>query len=255
MSKNIKTNWDYTTLAQYYDLRADYSKKLIANILNKIKCKENYSVADIGAGTAKLTKLLCENNLIVSAVEPNQKMRFYGERNTKKFTNLNWSSGTGEETTLKSNSIYCMFFGSSFNTLDYKKALGEIKRVLIKKGFICLMWNHRNFKNIHQKKIEKIIKSYLPTYNYGDRRYDYKKILKKEKLLSNVQKITESFSIKIKKKDFIKAWKSHGTLRRNCRNSNQFNQIILSISTYVNSIKFDYVNVPYDNIAYIARLK
>ena len=81
-------------------------------------------MADIGAGTAKLTKLLCENNLIVSAVEPNQKMRFYGERNTKKFTNLNWSSGTGEETTLKSNSIYCMFFGSSFNTLDYKKALG-----------------------------------------------------------------------------------------------------------------------------------
>ena len=88
MSKNIKTNWDYTTLAQYYDLRADYSKKLIANILNKIKCKENYSVADIGAGTAKLTKLLCENNLIVSAVEPNQKMKFYGEKNTKKFRYL-----------------------------------------------------------------------------------------------------------------------------------------------------------------------
>ena len=31
--KNIKTNWDYSTLAKYYDLRADYSEKLIIKIL------------------------------------------------------------------------------------------------------------------------------------------------------------------------------------------------------------------------------
>ena len=62
--KNIKTNWDYTTLARHYDLRADYSKILIKKILKKIKCKENYPVADIGAGTGKLTKLLCENKMM-----------------------------------------------------------------------------------------------------------------------------------------------------------------------------------------------
>ena len=80
---NIKTNWDYTDLAQHYDLRADYSKLLIKKILRKIKCQKNYPVADVGAGTAKLTKLLCENNLIVNAIEPNKCMRFYDEKNTK----------------------------------------------------------------------------------------------------------------------------------------------------------------------------
>ena len=78
-NNNIKTNWDYTALAQHYDLRADYSKLLIKKIL-KMKCRHNYPVADIGAGTGKLTKLLCENNLIVNAVEPNKNMRFYGKK-------------------------------------------------------------------------------------------------------------------------------------------------------------------------------
>lgn len=252
---NIKTNWDYTNLAHHYDLRADYSKILIKKILKKIECQKNFPVADIGAGTGKLTKLLCENNLIVSAVEPNKNMRFYGEKNTKNFTNINWSTGTGENTTLKSNSMYCVFFGSSFNTLNYKKTFKEIKRVTIKNGFFCCMWNHRNFKNIHQKEIEKIIKSYLLDYSYGDRRYDYKKMLSKESLLSNVQKITQSFSIRINKKDFIKAWKSHGTLRRNCDSLAQFNKIILSIESYVNSLRGSYIEVPYDNVAYLAQIK
>src|SRR6056300_589673 len=132
--KNIKTNWDYSNLAKHYDLRADYSEKLIKKILKKIKCKKFYPVADIGAGTAKLTKLLCENKLVVSAVEPNLNMRKFGKKNTKMYFNVNWSSGTGENTMLKSNSFYCVFFGSSFNTVNYKTAFKEIKRILIYQG-------------------------------------------------------------------------------------------------------------------------
>lgn len=254
-NNNIKTNWDYTVLAHHYDLRADYSKLLIKKILKKNNCKKNYPVADIGAGTGKLTKLLCENNLIVSAIEPNKNMRFYGQKNTKVFNNVNWSTGKAEDTTLKSNSVYCVFFGSSFNTVNYKKTLKEIKRITIKNGFFCCMWNHRNLKNIHQKEIEKIIRSYLPHYSYGDRRRDYKKMLIKENLFSNVQKIIQSFTLKINKKDFIKAWKSHGTLRRNCKNLTEFTKIILDIEKYVNSLRNDYIKIPYDNVAYIAKLR
>jgi 16S rRNA A1518/A1519 N6-dimethyltransferase RsmA/KsgA/DIM1 with predicted DNA glycosylase/AP lyase activity len=39
-------------------------------------------VTDIGAGTGKLTKLLCRNGLIVNAIEPNKNMSFYGKKNT-----------------------------------------------------------------------------------------------------------------------------------------------------------------------------
>ena len=253
--KNIKTNWDYTKLAKHYDLRADYSEKLINKILKNINCKPNYPVADIGAGTGKLTKLLCKNNLIVSAVEPNKNMSFYGRKNTKLYRNVNWSAGTGEETGLKSNSIYSVFFGSSFNTVNYKKTFKEIKRVLIDNGFFCCMWNHRYLNNIHQKEIEKIIKLNISNYQYGDRRIDYTKLLKKENSLKGVRKISQRFSVKIKKIDFINAWKSHGTLLRNCKNRDQFNRIIKSITIYVEALKKNYVDVPYDNVAYVAQLK
>lgn len=253
--KNIKTKWNYSKLARHYDLRADYSEKLITRILKKINCKRNYPVADIGAGTGKLTKLLCKEKLIVSAVEPNKNMRFYGEKNTKKFHNLNWSSGTGETTFLKSNSIYCIFFGSSFNTVDYRKTFKEIKRVLIKGGYICCLWNHRNLANFHQRKIEMIIKKFIPNFHYGDRRFDYKRLLKEVKLFKNIQKINQKFVVKINKKDFIKAWRSHGTLRKNSKNLSQFKEIIRFIDKYVNSIKGKYIEVPYNNIAFVAKLK
>ena len=252
---NIKTKWDYTSLAKHYDLRADYSEKLINKILKSINCKPNYPVADIGAGTGKLTKMLCKNNLIVSAIEPNKNMSFYGQNNTKSYRNVNWSYGTAEKTGLKSNSMYCVFFGSSFNTVNYKKTFKEIKKILIDKGYFCCMFNHRYLKNSHQKKIEKIIKFHISNYQYGDRRIDYTKLLEMENFLTGVKKITQRFSVKIKKNDFINGWKSHGTLLRNCKNKDQFNRIIKSITIYVNELEKNYLEVPYDNVSYIARLK
>ena len=253
--KNIKTNWDYSKLASHYDQRADYSKKLIKRILIKINCKPFYPVADIGAGTAKLSKLLCNHNLILSAVEPNDNMRNIGIKNTKSYTNISWSTGVGEKTLLRSNSYYCVFFGSSFNTVNYSKTIKEIKRIVIERGYFCCLWNHRNLRDTHQKKIENIIKNFIPMYNYGKRRLNYKKILLKEKAFTNVKKLSTKFVVTINKNDFINAWKSHGTLRKNCQNSNQFHQVINEISTYVSSIKTNYIKVPYETVAYIARLK
>ena len=48
---------------------------------------------------------------------------------------------------------------------------------------------------------------------------------------------------------------SHGTLKRNCRNLNQFNEVIREIKKYVKSLKNENIKVPYDNVAYIAKLK
>ena len=51
---------------------------MIKKVLNDFGCKKNFPVADIGAGTGKLTKQLLKQNLIVSAVEPNLNMRKFG---------------------------------------------------------------------------------------------------------------------------------------------------------------------------------
>ena len=70
---------------------------------------KNFPVADIGAGTGKLTKQLLKQNLIVSAVEPNLNMRKFGIKNCKNFDKINWSAATAENTGLLKK-IYMLFF-------------------------------------------------------------------------------------------------------------------------------------------------
>jgi 16S rRNA A1518/A1519 N6-dimethyltransferase RsmA/KsgA/DIM1 with predicted DNA glycosylase/AP lyase activity len=60
---------DYANRAATYDARADYSRAA----LDKLKPWE--TVADIGAGTGKLTAPLLDRSLTVIAIEPNDAMR------------------------------------------------------------------------------------------------------------------------------------------------------------------------------------
>ncbi len=255
LSKKKLLKWDYSKAAKNYDLRADYSEKLFKKIIKKTSSSKNSLVVDIGAGTGKLTKLLCKNKFKVIAIEPNKSMRFYGKKNLKKYLNIKWKDAKAENTKLKSNIAQCVFFGSSFNVVNHKKTFKEIKRILRNKGFFCFMWNHRNLNNIHQKKIENIVKKNLPNYKYGERRSDYRKILQKEKNFTNIEKLSQKFSVKIKNKNFLKAWRSHETLRKNCKNDREFEKIINEIAAYVNSRLKNYIKVTYDNVAYIGQLK
>ena len=86
-----------------------------------IDCDPSRPVADIGAGTGKLTKELLKHGLSVSSVEPNDAMRAIGIANTKG-KSATWSVGTGEATGLPTGSVYAVFFGSSFNVVDQKPA-------------------------------------------------------------------------------------------------------------------------------------
>ena len=58
-----KIEWDYSSLAKYYDYRADYNIKLLLDLFQKRK--KNIKILEIGAGTGKLTKILL-NTLIIS---------------------------------------------------------------------------------------------------------------------------------------------------------------------------------------------
>ena len=184
-------------------------------------------------------------------------MRNIGIKNINKIKNNNvtWVAGTGEKNFLEDKSYYAVFFGSSFNVLNYGKIFKEIRRILIKDGYFCCMWNHRYLKNKLQKSIEKIIFDEIPNYSYGDRRLNYYRFLKSKPFFKNVKKFSKKFYFEVPKKTFIKAWYSHGTLRKNCKNLKQFRIIIKKISKLVNnSSKKKNLKIPYNTVAYIAQL-
>lgn len=158
---------DFTLLAKHYHNRAAYSEHVLnavlryMNVLDPSKC----DVADIGAGTGKLTQQLLQMGLKVTAVEPNDAMREQGEQCTKDYPAL-WLKGSGEETGLANSSAAWLLMASSFHWTNPTLSLPEFYRVLKPQGYLTVLWNPRALENseLHNR-IEKIINKIVPNLN------------------------------------------------------------------------------------------
>ena len=245
----MKTKWDYSDRAATYDKRANYSNLAINQLLENLKVSDEHLIADIGAGTGKLSIPLLKKNLNVICVEPNKNIREIGISNTERL-NASWIEGTGENTTLDDNSVDFVFFGSSFNVLDQDKALLETKRILKKNGAFACMWNHRDLLDNKQKKIENIIKKFIPQYDYGKRRESPTDIINKSSFFAKVQRIEKNFIVKMSTKDIVEAWESHETLARQAKND--FKKIISEIKKLLENDNFH--DVPYSTKIWYAHL-
>jgi ubiquinone/menaquinone biosynthesis C-methylase UbiE len=246
-----KVTWDYTEHATHYDKRADYSSNAIKNLLKVICCTPSRPVADIGAGTGKLTKELLKHGLTVRSVEPNNAMRTIGIQNTKGKL-ATWSVGTGEATGLSTSSVYAAFFGSSFNVVNQSLALAEVSRILVPEGWFACMWNHRNLDDPIQQQIENIIKSSIPEYSYGSRREDPTNVINTSGYFSATKSIEGSFVWKMLKSDVVVAWKSHATLKRQASSDSLFKSIIEQIANYLDKLPA-VIEVPYTTRIYYAQ--
>jgi ubiquinone/menaquinone biosynthesis C-methylase UbiE len=251
-ASTVKVNWDYTEHAGHYDKRADYSDEAIRKLVAATGCVPHKPVAEVGAGTGKLTKELLKLGLTVKSVEPNDAMRKIGIQNTQG-QSVTWSVGTGEATGLPTSSVHAVFFGSSFNVVDQRAALAEVVRILKPQGWFGCMWNHRNLEDPVQQKIESIIKSRIKDYSYGTRREDPTEIINSSGDFSPAKSLEGTFSWKMSKPDIIIAWKSHATLRRQAGSDAVFNRIIEDISAYLTNMPQE-ISVPYATRIYYAQM-
>jgi len=247
-----KVTWDYTEHASHYDKRADYSYDAITDLVTAMGCAAAKPVADIGAGTGKLTKELLKRGLTVKSVEPNDAMRTIGIQNTKG-RSVTWSVGTGEATGLPTSSVYSAFFGSSFNVVNQNHALSEVTRILVPNGWFACMWNHRDLNDPIQQKMESIIKSFIPAYSYGLRREDPTNTIDASGYFAPTKSSEGSFVWPMPKSDIIVAWKSHATLRRQAGNDFIFDNIIQEISKYMAPLPAT-IDVPYTTRIYFAQM-
>ncbi|MBQ7673914.1 MAG: class I SAM-dependent methyltransferase [Alphaproteobacteria bacterium] len=99
---------DYSKNAEFYKYRPNYSPKAISMLMDYVGAKTNnqeYSVADIGAGTGNLTILLLDKGLSnVTAVEPNYEMRKIGEQVTE--DKAKWGTASRTEHNDRGNFCY-----------------------------------------------------------------------------------------------------------------------------------------------------
>ena len=143
-------------------------------------------------------------------------------------------------------------FGSSFNVCDRPKALEEAARILVPRGWFACMWNHRSLVDPIQEKIESIIKSYISNYGYGTRREDQTSVIENNRLFGPVIHLEAKVVHEQTTGACLEALRSHATLERQA--SKKFEEIIMGIGNYLNSLKRDSIKIPYTTQIWVAQL-
>lgn len=98
-------------------------------------------VADVGAGTGKLTRQLRARHLDVVAVEPVAEMRAELARAVPGVPVL---AGTAERLPLPDSSVDAVLVAQAWHWVDPRQAIGEVARVLSPGGQLGLAWNIRD---------------------------------------------------------------------------------------------------------------
>jgi ubiquinone/menaquinone biosynthesis C-methylase UbiE len=249
----MKTEWDYTTLADAYLKRPDYSDAAIDAMLTIAGANKGDKFCDVGAGVAHLTLMLAARGLDVNAVEPNDAMRANGIKRTASLPNVKWHEGTGEQTGQAARNFDMVTFGSSFNVCDRPVALKETIRILKPRGWFACMWNHRQLEDPIQARIEAIIKEHVASYDYGARRENQTSVIDDSGLFGPVVHLDSRVIHEQSVAECVEAWRSHATLERQAGNA--FAAVVAAIETYLKSLKVEKVQIPYSTNIWIAQAK
>lgn len=247
----MKTEWDYSDLAEAYLKRPDYADAAIDAMISTAGVKSGAQVCDIGAGVAHLTLMHAARGMNVHSVEPNDNMRALGIKRTSDLDNVTWFEGTGEQSGRPAKAYDLVTFGSSFNVVRREEALVETARILKDGGWFACMWNHRDIEETVQRRIEDIIRGHVAEYGYGVRRQDQTEVIAASGLFSDVVRISSDILHQQTKEDCVEAWLSHATLERQA--GDKFHNVVNDIEKYLATLPGDSIEISYQTNIWMAR--
>lgn len=239
---------DFTELAKFYVNRPGYSTVVLECLKNHIfNTAGEGKVADIGAGTGKLTENLAQIGLSGYAVEPNDAMRTEAAKNPWKDVFL-WSAGSAEETGLSDNCVCWALMGSSFHWTDYQKAMKEFYRILVPGGFFTAIWNPRDIESSElHKRIEDVVYAQVPQMKRVSSGKSITTEEMKEKLLSggyfkDILFAEAPHTERMSKERYMNTWKSVNDIQVQAGEEG-FQRILSKIETIIS--EYDEIEVPY----------
>ena len=124
--------------AAYAEHRPVYAAAAVEWALAPVRDRRPPRVADIGAGTGKLTAMLAGLGADVTAVEPDPEM-LAELRQT--MPQVRSEPGRAEELPLADASVDAVLAGQAMHWFDLDRALPEIARVLTPGGVLAGLWN------------------------------------------------------------------------------------------------------------------
>ena len=246
----MKTDWDYTALADAYAKRPDYAGPAIDAMLARAGTVGG-TACDIGAGTAHLARMLAERNWSVLAIEPNPAMRRIGTERTATQRSIRWLEASGEATGQADRAFDLVTFGSSFNVCDRPQALREAARILKPGGWLACLWNHRRLDDPLQHRIEQLIREQVPSFVHGARRETQAPVIAASGFFEPAQTIEAAFTHTQSIADCVEAWRSHATLARQA--GGRFQEVVGLIERILRRHGSEPLHVPYATVVTMAR--
>jgi len=250
---------DFSSLAKDYIHRTGYSRRVLGAIAAYIGAfRDGFLVADVGAGTGKLTEVLCAMGLTGFAVEPNDAMRGEAIRLGMTTAAFRWSNGSAEQTGLPVNCVDWVLMGSSFHWTKPAEALAEFHRILRPGGFFTALWNPRDLESseLHQR-VEAVIHRIVPNISRvssGSSKYtkDIDKTLLSTGQFTNLVFMEAPHQELMAKERYLGAWRSVNDIQAQA-GPERFAQILEAIAAEIKSLEV--VPVPYKTRAWTVQAK
>jgi SAM-dependent methyltransferase len=137
--------------------RPDYPPAAIDWLTEQLSLRPGRVLADVGAGTGKLTRALLASGATVLAIEPVAGMRELLAREAPAARRLD---GTAERLPLADSSVDAIVVAQAFHWFDGPRALVEFHRALRPLGRFALVWNRRRSEQSQWLQINAILDRY-----------------------------------------------------------------------------------------------
>lgn len=240
---------DFTQQSDAYRRsRPAYPAELLDLLITEAGVQAADPVADFGAGTGIMTRLLVERGFAVSAIEPNSSMSGEGE-----LPEACWLAGTFEASGLKDESQRWAIAAQAFHWADPPRALPELRRVLQPGCLFTVVWNNRaKSENEVVRWTEEAIHRHVPEFDEAYRNRDWGAVLESTGDFTFVDERTVSHVVPMARDRYLQLWQSHNRLNT-IAGPDRFARFFDELSIFLESRGVQQIDVPYHCEAWSAR--
>jgi SAM-dependent methyltransferase len=240
---------DFSEQAEAYRRsRPTYPAELLDLLIADAAVTAGNAVADFGAGTGIMTRLLLERGFSVTAIEPNESMQ-----NRADLPAANWIAGTFASSGLETASQDWAIAAQAFHWADPERTLPEIRRILRPGKLFTILWNNR--ANTASKTLswtEAAIRRHVPEFDEAYRNRAWNEILESTGEFRAVHFRTVPHIIPMTRERYLDLWRSHNRLN-NTAGPLRFEAFFQDLQEYLDREKLEVIDVPYNCEAWSAR--